>query len=92
MSFPLDPAELHRRTVELHARDEALGRKVEARVTGIYGASGSVEHYRFDDSFDRDEQATHKIDWVHQDNLRAVRFLYRHLPRPVRFIIKKFVP
>jgi hypothetical protein len=51
-----------------------------------------VEHYRFDDSFDRDEQATHKIDWVHQDNLRAVRFLYRHLPRPVRFIIKKFVP
>ncbi len=91
MTLPLDHADRERRTAALHARDGEIGRRVETRVMSIYGESGSMEHYRFDDSFARDEQASQKIDWVHQDHLRVVRFVYRHLPRPLRFVIKKFI-
>lgn len=91
MSSPLDHADLERRAAALHARDAEIGRRVEARVAERYGAGASLEDYRFDDSFARDEQASQRIDWVHQDHLRGVRFIYRHLPRPLRFLIKKVV-
>jgi hypothetical protein len=92
MTHPLDHAEIERRAAALHARDADIGRRVEARVAQRYGAASSLEEYRFDDSFARDAQASQKIDWVHQDHLRVVRFVYRHLPRPLRFLIKKVVP
>jgi hypothetical protein len=90
----VDPSELERRTRaldELVARDAEIGRRAEARVAAKYGTSGSMDEYRFADSFLRDEQATQKMDWVHQGNLRPVRFVYRHLPKPVRYLVKKVV-
>jgi hypothetical protein len=94
MTPPIDPAETERRTRSLRTlaeRDSELGRRVEARVTATYGASTSMEDYRFADSFLRDEQATQKMDWVHQSNLRPVRFIFRHLPKPIRYLIKRVV-
>lgn len=91
MPAPLDHADIERRAAALHARDAEIGRRVEARVAQRYGEGASIEHYRFDDSFARDEQASQRIDWVHQDHLRVVRFVYRHLPRPLRYLIKKVV-
>jgi hypothetical protein len=88
--MPIDPDDIRRRSAVLHERDAEIGRRVEARVARRYGEGASIEHYRFDDSIARTEQASQKIDWVHQDNLRAVRFVYRHLPRSLRYVIKKF--
>jgi hypothetical protein len=88
--MPIDPDDIQRRSAVLQERDAEIGRRVEARVAQRYGEGASIEHYRFDDSFARTEQASQKIDWVHQDNLRAVRFVYRHLPRSLRYVIKKF--
>lgn len=90
----VDPSELERRTRALDtliARDAEIGRLAEARVATQYGTAGSMDDYRFADSFLRDEQATQKMDWVHQGNLRPVRFVYRHLPKPVRYLIKRVV-
>jgi len=90
----LDRSELERREralAELAARDEEIGRRVEARVADRYGTAGSMDEYRFADSFLRDEQATQKLDWVHRGNLRPVRFVYRHLPKPARYLIKRVV-
>jgi hypothetical protein len=94
MTESVDPTELERRDRALRAlveRDAEIGRRAEARVTARYGVSGSMDEYRFADSFIRDEQATQKLDWVHQGNLRPVRFVYRHLPKPIRFLIKRAV-
>lgn len=88
--MPFDRDDIERRSAALHERDAEIGRRVEARVAQRYGEGASIEHYRFDDSFARAEQASQKIDWVHQDNLRAIRFVYRHLPRSLRYVIKKF--
>lgn len=90
----VDPNELERRRRaldDLVARDAEIGRRAEARVAAKYGTEGSMDEYRFADSFLRDDQATQKLDWVHQGNLRPVRFVYRHLPKPVRYLIKQVV-
>lgn len=89
-----DHSELDRREralADLVARDAEIGRRVEARVAARYGTAGSMDEYRFADSFLRDEQATQKLDWVHRDNLRPIRFVYRHLPKPARYLIKRVV-
>ena len=75
----------------LARRDEEIGARVEARVSARYGSDGSLEGYRFDDSFAKQDQATHRVDWVHEDRYRAARFVYRHLPRPVRFGLKRLL-
>ncbi len=76
---------------ELARRDEDIGARVEARVSARYGSDGSLEGYRFDDSFAKQDQATHRVDWVHEDRYRAARFVYRHLPRPVRYGLKRLL-
>jgi hypothetical protein len=45
--------------------------------------------YDFEHSYSRDAQATSRIDWVHQPWLRPIRFAYRHLPKSVRYLVKK---
>lgn len=90
----VDPLELERRARALDAliaRDAEIGGRAEKRVATKYGTAGSMDDYRFADSFLRDEQATQKMDWVHQSNLRPVRFVFRHLPKPVRYLIKRVV-
>ena len=74
---------------ELSRRDAEIGSRVEARVSTRYGSGGSLEGYRFDDSFAKQDQATHRIDWVHEDRYRAARFVYRHLPRSIRYGLKR---
>jgi hypothetical protein len=76
---------------ELARRDEEIGARVEARVSARYGSDGSLEGYRFDDSFAKQDQATHRVGWVHEDRYRAARFVYRHLPRPVRYGLKRLL-
>ena len=86
-----DQPDVERYLADLARKDAEIGSRVEARVSAKYGSDGSLEGYRFDDSFDRQDQATHRIDWVHEDRYRAARFVYRHLPRPVRFGLKKLL-
>ena len=45
--------------------------------------------YDFAQSSRRETQATGRIDWVHQPWLRPIRFAYRHLPKPLRYLLKK---
>jgi len=86
-----NPPDVERYLADLARKDAEIGSRVEARVSAKYGSGGSLEGYRFDDSFAKQDQATHRIDWVHEDRYRAARFVYRHLPRPVRFGLKKLL-
>ena len=79
-----------RQLAELARRDGEIGARVEQRVREMYGASSSMEGYHFRDSFDKESQASFQIDWVHQPRLRPIRFVYRHLPKSIRYVIKKF--
>lgn len=91
MVDPLSPTDIERYLAELTRRDEEIGLRAEARVAAIYGADGSLEGYRFADSFAKADQATQRVDWVHEDRLRAVRFVYRNMPRSVRFVLKRLL-
>lgn len=87
----MDSSDIEEYLAELARRDEEIGRRAEARVAGIYGAGDSLEGYRFENSFARDDQATHRVDWVHQDRWRTARFVYRHMPRPLRYGLKRMI-
>ncbi len=84
-------AELDAQLASLIARDAELGARAEARVRAKYGASGgdAMSGYDFAQSYRREAQATGRIDWVHQPWLRPIRFAYRHLPKPLRYVLKK---
>lgn len=84
-------ADVKRYLDELARRDEEIGARVEARVSSRYGSDGSLDGYRFDDSYSKQDQATHRVDWVHENRYRAARFVYRHLPRPVRYGLKRLL-
>lgn len=74
---------------KLARRDAEIGARAEQRVRAIYGLSTSMDGYHFRDSFAKESQASYQIDWVHQPWLRPIRFTYRHLPKSIRFLIKK---
>jgi hypothetical protein len=83
--------EVDRYLTELARRDAEIGARAEARVAATYGAGATLEGYRFDDSHVKVEQATQRIDWVHQDRWRAARFVYRHMPRSLRYGLKRLL-
>ena len=90
-----DAAELARRQHQLDlliARDSEIGERAKLRVAKIYGptATSSIGTYDFSDSFANPDQVSRRGDWVHRNWLRPIRFFYRHIPKPIRFTIKKF--
>ena len=89
-----DAAELARRQHQLDlliARDSEIGERAKLRVAKIYGptATSSIGTYDFSDSFAKRDQVSRRGDWVHRNSLRPIRFFYRHIPKPIRFTIKK---
>ena len=76
---------------QLIARDSEIGERAKSRVTKIYGptATSSLGTYDFSDSFAKHDQVSRRADWVHINWLRPIRFFYRHIPKPIRFAIKK---
>ena len=89
-----DAAELARRQHQLDlliARDSEIGERAKLRVAKIYGptATSSIGTYDFSDSFAKRDQVSRRGDWVHRNWLRPIRFFYRHMPKPIRFTIKK---
>ncbi len=93
-SSQIDAAEQDRRQRaldELVQRDIEVGNRVQARVASIYGptATSSLGTYDFGDSFAKRDQVSRRGDWVHRNWLRPIRFFYRHIPKPIRFAIKK---
>ena len=89
-----DAAELARRQHQLDlliARDSEIGERAKLRVAKIYGptATSSIGTYDFSDSFAKRDQVSRRGDCVHRNWLRPIRFFYRHMPKPIRFTIKK---
>ncbi len=82
-------SQCERALLELARRDAEIGALAEQRVRAIYGVSTSMDGYHFRDSFAKESQASYQIDWVHQPWLRPIRFAYRHLPKSIRFLVKK---
>jgi hypothetical protein len=76
---------------QLETRDAQLGADAEQRVRDRYGAPGaeSMSGYDFEHSSSRETQASSRIEWVHQPWLRPIRFAYRHLPKWLRYLVKK---
>jgi hypothetical protein len=94
MSNDADAAELARRQHQLDlliARDSEIGERAKLRVADIYGpsATSSIGTYDFSDSFANHDQVSRRVDWVHQNWLRPIRFFYKFIPKPIRFAIKK---
>lgn len=61
--------------------DDEAGRTAAARRHHMLRASGhAVQDYEF-----------HEMpnDWVHQDWMRPIRFVYRNIPRALRMQMKK---
>ena len=88
----VDAAEAARRALalaRLAQRDAEIGAIAEARVLKIYGPATSMDGYHFRDSFAKSAQASQQIDWVHQPWLRPIRFAYRHMPKSLRYMLKK---
>ncbi len=88
----VDAAETARRELalaQLTQRDAEIGAIAEARVLKIYGPATSMDGYHFRDSFAKSAQASQQIDWVHQPWLRPIRFAYRHMPKSLRYMLKK---
>lgn len=81
--------QLEQALAELARRDTEIGARAEQRVIATYGLSTSMDGYHFRDSFAKESQASFQIDWVHQPWLRPIRFTYRHLPKSIRFMIRK---
>jgi len=91
-SWQVDAVEAARRELvltQLAQRDAEIGAIAEARVLKIYGPATSMDGYHFRDSFAKSAQASQQIDWVHQPWLRPIRFAYRHMPKSLRYILKK---
>ena len=92
MSMDAEAARIGQALDLLIARDSEIGERVKLRVAKIYGptATSSLGTYDFSDSFAKRDQVSRRGDWVHRNWLRPIRFFYRHIPKPVRFAIKKF--
>jgi hypothetical protein len=75
----------------LIARDSEIGERAKLRVAKIYGptATSALGTYDFSDSFAKRDQVSRRIDWVHSNWLRPIRFFYRLVPKPIRFALKK---
>ena len=75
----------------LIARDSEIGERAKSRVAKIYGptATSSLGTYDFSDSFAKHDQVSRRVDWVHSNWLRPIRFFYRLVPKPIRFALKK---
>ena len=75
----------------LIARDSEIGERAKSRVTKIYGptATSSLGTYDFSDSFAKHDQVSRRVDWIHSNWLRPIRFFYRLIPKPIRFALKK---
>lgn len=84
-------AELDAQLRSLIERDAELGSRAEARVREKYGSNDddAMSGYDFAQSSSRDAQASLRIEWVHRPWLRPIRFAYRHLPKSVRYLLKK---
>ena len=92
MSNDAEAARRSRALDLLIARDSEIGERAKSRITKIYGptATSSLGTYDFSDSFAKRDQVSRRGDWVHRNWLRPIRFFYRHIPKPIRFAIKKF--
>ena len=91
MSNEAEAARISRALDQLIARDSEVGERAKSRVANIYGptATSSLGTYDFSDSFAKRDQVSRRGDWVHRNWLRPIRFFYRHVPKPIRFAIKK---
>ena len=91
MSMDAEAARIGQALDLLIARDSEIGERAKLRVAKIYGptATSSLGTYDFSDSFAKHDQVSRRGDWVHRKWLRPVRFFYRHIPKPIRFTIKK---
>jgi hypothetical protein len=91
MSNEAEAARISRALDQLIARDSEVGERAKSRVSNIYGptATSSLGTYDFSDSFAKRDQVSRRGDWVHRNWLRPIRFFYRHVPKPIRFAIKK---
>lgn len=91
MSNDAEVARQQRALDLLIARDTEIGERAKLRVAKIYGpaATSSLGTYDFSDSFAKRDQVSRRVDWIHRNWLRPIRFFYRHVPKPIRFTIKK---
>lgn len=91
MSIDAEAARRSQALDQLIARDNEVGERAKSRVANIYGpsATSSLGTYDFSDSFAKRDQVSRRGDWVHRNWLRPIRFFYRHIPKPIRFAIKK---
>ena len=92
MSIDAEAARRSRALDLLIARDSEIGERAKSRITKIYGptATSSLGTYDFSDSFAKHDQVSRRVDWVHSNWLRPIRFFYRLVPKPIRFALKKF--
>jgi hypothetical protein len=91
MNIDAEAARRSRALDLLIARDSEIGERAKSRVTKIYGptATSSLGTYDFSDSFAKHDQVSRRVDWIHSNWLRPIRFFYRHIPKPIRFALKK---
>lgn len=91
MSNDAEVARQQRALDLLIARDTEIGERAKLRVAKIYGpaATSSLGTYDFSDSFAKRDQVSRRGDWIHRNWLRPIRFFYRHVPKSIRFAIKK---
>ena len=91
MSIDAEAARRSRALDLLIARDSEIGERAKSRITKIYGptATSSLSTYDFSDSFAKHDQVSRRVDWVHSNWLRPIRFFYRLVPKPIRFALKK---
>ncbi len=91
MSIDAEAARIGQALDLLIARDSEIGERAKSRVTKIYGptATSSLGTYDFSDSFAKHDQVSRRVDWVHSNWLRPIRFFYRLIPKPIRFALKK---
>ena len=91
MSIDAEAARIGQALDLLIARDSEIGERAKSRVAKIYGptATSSLGTYDFSDSFAKHDQVSRRVDWVHSNWLRPIRFFYRLVPKPIRFALKK---
>ena len=91
MSMDAEAARIGQALDLLIARDSEIGERAKSRVAKIYGptATSSLGTYDFSDSFAKHDQVSRRVDWVHSNWLRPIRFFYRLVPKPIRFALKK---
>ena len=91
MSIDAEAARIGQALDLLIARDSEIGERAKSRVAKIYGptATSSLGTYDFSDSFAKHDQVSRRVDWIHSNWLRPIRFFYRLIPKPIRFALKK---